>query len=68
MSAPLALSVPAFRKLLMETLDTLRDSIDLLTDDAELIREEPESSNDLFDGEGLSDLRDSKQQDADPQE
>ena len=52
----------------METLDTLRDSIDLLTDDAELIREEPESSNDLFDGEGLSDLRDSKQQDADPQE
>lgn len=53
---------------LMETLDTLRDSIDLLTNEVELLREEIESSNDIFYGEGLSDLRDSKQQDADPQE
>ena len=67
-SPPLALSVPAFRKLLMEIPDTLRDSINLLTNEVELLREEIESSNDFFDGEGLPDLRESKQQDADPQE
>ena len=52
----------------MEIPDTLRDSINLLTNDVELLREEIESSNDFSDGEGLPDLRESKQQDADPQE